>query len=199
MRTKLIAISAMISLLTAVPVEAVKVFKVKSEGLANVKVYETNSEGLADCRIFVTRSEGLASGSAKWYFVGSEGLADVKVYFTESEGLADKKIYFVKSEGLARCDVDWSSYKKTSATGFCPEFSAGFVNLVIRDMVFAPCHQLKQESPINVEHLQHRPRSFHRLRWIFNPADGGWRVGQQYGPRSLLRPLRRTIVPFRAQ
>jgi hypothetical protein len=114
MRAKLIILSVMIGLLAALPVEAVKVYRATSEGLADVKVYETKSEGLADCLIYVTSSEGLASGDAKWYFVNSEGLADVKVYFTSSEGLADKKIYFTKSEGLAKCDVDWISYRKSS-------------------------------------------------------------------------------------
>ena len=115
MRKKLITLSVLVLLVAAVPAEAVKVYKSKTEGLADVKVYETSSEGLADCLIYVTSSEGLASGDAKWYFVTSEGLADVKVYFTSSEGLADKKIYFTKSEGLARCDVDWKGYKRSNA------------------------------------------------------------------------------------
>lgn len=115
MRTKLTILCAAIVLLTAAPAGAVKVYKERSEGLADVKVYETSSEGLADCIIYVTTSEGLASGDAKWYFVSSEGLADVKIYFTSSEGLADKKVYFTKSEGLAKCDVDWKGYKKSNA------------------------------------------------------------------------------------
>ena len=114
-RMKPIVLSVMLTLLAAVPAAAVKVYRTKSEGLADVKVYVTSSEGLADCIIYVTNSEGLASGDAKWYFVSSEGLADVKVYFTESEGLAHKKIYYTKSEGLAKCDVDWKGYKKSSA------------------------------------------------------------------------------------
>jgi len=112
---KLTALSIMLVVLAAVPAEAVKVYRTKSEGLADVKVYETSSEGLADCLIYVTSSEGLARGDAKWYFESSEGLADVKIYFTSSEGLADKKIYFTKSEGLAKCDVDWKGYKKSNA------------------------------------------------------------------------------------
>jgi len=145
MRPKLIVLSVVVCLLTAAQAAAVKVFRVKSEGLANVKVYEVNSEGLADCRIYVTNSEGLASGNAKWYFVNSEGLADVRVYFVESEGLADKKIFFVKSEGLARCDVDWQSYKKSFADRFCCEYPTDFGNSLVRDMVFPPCdhHQFQ--------------------------------------------------------
>jgi uncharacterized protein DUF6150 len=139
MRTQSIILSTVVSLLTASPAEAVKVYKVKSEGLANVKIYETNSEGLADCRIYVTSSAGLAGGNAKWYFVQSEGLADVKVFFTESEGLADKKIFYVKSEGLARCEVDWQSYKKTSARHFCNDDFTASANSLIRDMVFPSC------------------------------------------------------------
>jgi len=115
MRTKLKILSVMLTLLAAAPVEAVKVYQTKSEGLADVKVYVTSSEGLADCIIYVASSEGLADGNAKWYFVNSEGLADVKVYFATSEGLADKKIYFTKSEGLAKCDVNWKGYKKSNA------------------------------------------------------------------------------------
>jgi len=115
MRTKLKILSVTLTLLAAVPAEAVKVHKQKSEGLADVKVYVTASEGLADCLIYVTTSEGLANGNAKWYYVNSEGLADVKIYFTSSEGLADKKVYFTKSEGLAKCDVDWKGYKKSNA------------------------------------------------------------------------------------
>ena len=115
MRTKLKILSVMLTLLAAMPAEAVKVYKQKSEGLADVKVYVTTSEGLADCLIYVTTSEGLADGNAKWYYVNSEGLADVKIYFTSSEGLADKKVYFTKSEGLAKCDVDWKGYKKNNA------------------------------------------------------------------------------------
>jgi hypothetical protein len=115
MRKKLLILSVLTGLLAAVPAEAVKVYRTKSEGLADVKVYETSSEGLADCLIYVTNSEGLASGDAKWYFESSEGLADVKIYFTSSEGLADKKIYFTKSEGLAKCEVDWKGYKKSNA------------------------------------------------------------------------------------
>src|SRR3989440_10617754 len=114
MRTKLTMVSILVVLAAAVPATALKVYRTKSEGLADVKVYETSSEGLADCLIYVTSSEGLASGDAKWYFVSSEGLADVKIYFTSSEGLADKKIYFTKSEGLAKCEVDWKGYKKSS-------------------------------------------------------------------------------------
>jgi hypothetical protein len=115
MQTKLKILSVVLTLLAAVPAEAVKVYKSKTEGLADVKVYVTSSEGLADCLIHVVSSEGLADGNAKWYYVNSEGLADVKVYFATSEGLADKKIYFTKSEGLAKCDVDWTSYKKSTA------------------------------------------------------------------------------------
>lgn len=115
MRRKLVLLSVLALLLAAVPAQAVKVYKVKSEGLADVKVYLTSSEGLADCIIYVTNSEGLASGDAKWFFVSSEGLADVKVYFTDSEGLAHKKIYYTKSEGLAKCDVDWKGYKRSNA------------------------------------------------------------------------------------
>lgn len=133
------ALMVAIGLLTALPVEAVKVYRQKSEGLADVKVYVTNSEGLADCLIYVTSSEGLASGNAKWYFEDSEGLADVKVYFTESEGLAHKKIYFTKSEGLAKCDVDWKSYRKTSASRFCGDYSGAFADSLIRDMVSPVC------------------------------------------------------------
>ena len=114
MRSKLLATTILVGLFAAVPAHAVKVYRTKSEGLADVKVYETSSEGLADCIIYVTSSEGLASGNAKWYWVTSEGLADVKVYFTSSEGLADKKIYYTKSEGLAKCDVNWTGYKKSS-------------------------------------------------------------------------------------
>ena len=115
MKRRVVTISILIGLLAAVPAQAVKVYKTKSEGLADVKVYVTGNEGLADCIIYVTNSEGLASGNAKWYFESSEGLADVKVYFTASEGLADKKIYYTKSEGLAKCDVEWTGYKKSNA------------------------------------------------------------------------------------
>lgn len=116
MRNKPLVLSILISLFAAVPAHAIKVYRTKSEGLADVKVYETSSEGLADCIIYVTSSEGLASGNAKWYWATSEGLADVKVYFTSSEGLADKKIYYTKSEGLAKCDVDWTGYKRSSTS-----------------------------------------------------------------------------------
>jgi len=139
MKRRLMTISIVIGLLAAVPAQAVKVYKTKSEGLADVKVYVTSSEGLADCLIYVTNSEGLASGNAKWYFVASEGLADVKVYFTASEGLADKKIYYTKSEGLARCDVDWTSYKKSMARRFCRNDSRAFANSLIRDIVSPAC------------------------------------------------------------
>jgi Family of unknown function (DUF6150) len=115
MRTKLKALIIILPLLMAVPAHAVKVYRDKSEGLADVKVYETSSEGLADCIIHVVSSEGLADGNAKWYYVNSEGLADVRVYFTSSEGLADKKIYFTQSSGLAKCDVNWTSYHKSMA------------------------------------------------------------------------------------
>jgi len=136
---KLKLLFLIMTLLVASPASAIKVYKEKSEGLANVKVYVTNSEGLADCLIYVTSSEGLASGNAKWYFEDSEGLADVKVYFTESEGLADKKIYFTKSEGLAKCDVEWTSYRKTSASRFCDDYSGAFAKSIIRDMVSPAC------------------------------------------------------------
>src|SRR5262245_31971927 len=115
MPVKLRLLSVMLPALLAIPAHAVKVYKDKSEGLADVKVYETSSEGLADCIIHVVSSEGLADGNAKWYYVNSEGLADVRVYFTSSEGLADKKIYFTQSSGLAKCDVNWTSYHKSMA------------------------------------------------------------------------------------
>jgi hypothetical protein len=140
MRTKLTVLSLLIGLLAAVPVSAVKVYRTKSEGLADVKVYETSSEGLADCLIYVTSSEGLADGNARWYFTSSEGLADLKVYFVSSEGLAHKKIYFTKSEGLAKCDVDWKGYKKSMAQRFsrsCDSLKFSDFGL-IRDLVFAP-------------------------------------------------------------
>ena len=140
MRTKTILLSVALGLMMTTPASAVKVYKTKSEGLADVKVYETNSEGLADCLIYVTSSEGLASGNAKWYFVNSEGLADIKVYFTSSEGLVDKKIYFTKSEGLAKCDVDWAGYRKTSARRFCDAYSGAFANSLIRDIVSPACN-----------------------------------------------------------
>lgn len=140
MRKNLVILSMLVGLLTAVPVSAVKVYRTKSEGLADVKVYETSSEGLADCLIYVTSSEGLASGDAKWYFVTSEGLADVKVYFTSSEGLADKKIYFTKSEGLAKCDVDWKGFKKSMAQRFGDGCDGSKFSdfALIRDLVLAP-------------------------------------------------------------
>ena len=137
MRTELKILSVILTLLAAAPALAVKVYRTKSEGLADVKVYETSSEGLADCIIYVTSSEGLAGGNAKWYFVSSEGLADVKVYFTSSEGLANKKIYYTRSEGLARCDVDWKGYKKSTAERFSGDCKAsGFSDFaLIREMV----------------------------------------------------------------
>lgn len=140
MRKKLTILSVVVGLLAAVPASAVKVYRTKSEGLADVKVYETSSEGLADCLIYVTSSEGLADGNAKWYFTSSEGLADLKVYFASSEGLADKKIYFTKSEGLAKCDVDWKGYKKSMADRFrggCD--GSGFSDFaLIREIFLAP-------------------------------------------------------------
>ena len=139
MRMKLPLLTLILTLLAALPVEAVKVYRATSEGLADVKVYRTTSEGLADCLIYLTSSEGLASGNAKWYFEDSEGLADVKVYFTESEGLADKKVYFTKSEGLAKCDVEWTSYRKTSASRFCDDYSGAFAKSIIRDIVSPAC------------------------------------------------------------
>lgn len=140
MRTKLAILSVLVGLLAAVPAGAVKVYRSKTEGLADVKVYETSSEGLADCLIYVTSSEGLASGDAKWYFVTSEGLADVKVYFTSSEGLADKKIYFTRSAGLAKCDVDWKGYKKSMAQRFGGGCDASRFSdfALIRELVLAP-------------------------------------------------------------
>jgi hypothetical protein len=139
-RKKLIIFSIVAGLLTASPAAAVKVYRTKSEGLADVKVYETSSEGLADCLIYVTSSEGLADGNAKWYFTSSEGLADLKVYFASSEGLADKKIYFTKSEGLAKCDVDWKGYKKSMAQRFVGgcEGSKFSDFALIRDLVLTP-------------------------------------------------------------
>lgn len=144
MRIKLAVLCAALVLVTAIPASAIKVYRTKSEGLADVKVYETSSEGLADCIIYVTSSEGLASGDAKWYFVGSEGLADVKVFFTSSEGLADKKIYFTKSEGLARCDVNWTGYKKSSTRwrlGAC-SYEDGSPLMLIRDLLIPRCDVL---------------------------------------------------------
>jgi hypothetical protein len=140
MQTKLKILSVVLTLLAAAPAEAVKVYKSKSEGLADVKVYETSSEGLADCIIYVTSSEGLASGNGKWYFVSSEGLADVKVYFTSSEGLADKKIYYTKSEGLAKCEVDWKGYKKSMAQRFGGSCDASKFSdfALIRDLFLTP-------------------------------------------------------------
>ena len=137
---KPMVLSVILTLLAAVPVAAVKVYRTKSEGLADVKVYETSSEGLADCIIYVTSSEGLAGGDAKWYFVTSEGLADVKVYYTSSEGLADKKIYFTRSEGLAKCNVDWKGYKKSMAQRFVGSCDASKFSdfALIRDLVLAP-------------------------------------------------------------
>src|SRR5580765_2049793 len=139
---KPMVLSVILTLLAAIPASAVKVYRTKSEGLADVKVYETSSEGLADCIIYVVSSEGLAGGNGKWYWVTSEGLADVKVYFTSSEGLADKKIYYTKSEGLAKCDVDWKGYKKSSAGwrfGTCLPARPG---TLIRDLVLPRCGSL---------------------------------------------------------
>ena len=140
MRTKLKVLSVILTLLAAVPAGAVKVYKSKTEGLADVKVYVTSSEGLADCLIHVVSSEGLASGNAKWYYVSSEGLADVKVYFATSEGLADKKVYFTKSEGLAKCDVDWKGYKKSMAGQEFGSFEAlRFpAGALIQDLILEP-------------------------------------------------------------
>lgn len=140
MKRRQVTISILIGLLAAVPAQAVKVYKTKSEGLADVKVYVTSSEGLADCLIYVESSEGLADGNAKWYYVSSEGLADVKIYFASSEGLADKKIYFTKSEGLAKCDVEWTSYRKSMAGRFCQGDSRTFANSLLRDIVLPACH-----------------------------------------------------------
>src|SRR5512141_1426646 len=128
MKAKLGILCAAIVIFTAIPVSAVKVYKTRSEGLADVKVYETSSEGLA-------------GGDAKWYYVNSEGLADVKVFFTNSEGLADKKIYFTKSEGLARCDVDWVSYKRSSTSwrfGAC-SYPGPSAATMIRDLLLPRC------------------------------------------------------------
>src|SRR5437764_4980598 len=139
MHRKLMLLSVLVGLLAAVPAEALKVYRTKSEGLADVKVFETSSEGLADCLIYVTSSEGLASGDARWYFVSSEGLADAKIYFTSSEGLADKKIFFTKSEGLAKCDVDWKGYKKRNVGYLSHSLDAlQFpTNALMRSMVLA--------------------------------------------------------------
>ena len=144
MRRKLLILSVLFGLLDAVPTAAVKVYRTKSDGLADVKVYETSSEGLADCIIYVVHSEGLASGNGKWYYVKSEGLADVKIYFTNSEGLADKKIFFTKSEGLAKCDVDWTGYKKSMAHRiFGSRNPAKFSEFpYVRDLILAPANSV---------------------------------------------------------
>jgi hypothetical protein len=116
MRTKIaILLCVMVGLLAANPVAAVNVYKASSAGLADVNVFVTDSAGQADCVIYEATSEGLAAGNAKWYYVDSAGLADVKIYFTSSAGQADKKVFFTKSQGLAKCDVDWKSYKKSTA------------------------------------------------------------------------------------
>lgn len=144
MKSKLAILCAAFVLIAATPAVAVKVYRTRSEGLADVKVYETSSEGLADCIIYVTSSEGLAGGDAKWYFVNSEGLADVKVFFTSSEGLADKKIYFTKSEGLAKCDVNWTGYKKSSTRwrlGAC-SYDDGSPAMLIRELLIPRCDVL---------------------------------------------------------
>ena len=143
MRTKLKILSLTLTLLAAVPAQAVKVYKTKSEGLAHVKVYVTSSEGLADCLIHVVSSEGLANGNAKWFYVNSEGLADVKVYFVSSEGLADKKIYFTKSEGLAKCEVDWVGYKKSMADRAFGGFDTiSFpTSALMRDLILDPLNR----------------------------------------------------------
>ena len=140
MRAKLKLLSVLLTLAAVTPAMAVKVYKTKSEGLADVKVYLTSSEGLADCLIHVVSSEGLADGNAKWYYVSSEGLADVKVYFVSSEGLADKKIYYTKSEGLAKCEVDWKGYKKSMAALFGGGCDASNFSdfALIREMVLGP-------------------------------------------------------------
>jgi len=116
MKTKIvILLSVMVVMLAPMPVPAVNVYKASSEGLADVKVFVTDSAGQADCVIYEAASEGLATGNAKWYYVDSAGLADVNVYFTSSSGQADKTVFFTKSQGLAKCDVDWKSYKKSTA------------------------------------------------------------------------------------
>ena len=147
MRTKLKILSLTLTLLAAVPAQAVKVYKTKSEGLADVKVYVTSSEGLADCLIHVVSSEGLANGKAKWFYVNSEGLADVKVYFVNSEGLADKKIYFTKSEGLAKCEVDWVGYKKSMASRAFGGFDTiSFpTSALMRDLILEPFNREEDE------------------------------------------------------
>ena len=61
MRTKLWILGAVVSLLAANPISAIKVYKTSSEGLADVKVYVTESEGLADCVIYVETSSGLVN------------------------------------------------------------------------------------------------------------------------------------------
>jgi Family of unknown function (DUF6150) len=147
MRARLITVAIFIGLFAAAPVAALKVYKTKSEGLADVKVYETNSQGLADCLVYVTSSEGLADGNAKWYFVNSEGLADVKIHFVQSEGLADKKIYFTKSAGLAKCEVDWKGYKKSMARRFCDSDFGPFTTSLIRDMALPLCNQQIEFQP----------------------------------------------------
>ena len=66
MQKKLVILSMLACLLAAVPASAVKVYRTKSEGLADVKVYETSSEGLADKKIYYTKSEGLAKCDVDW-------------------------------------------------------------------------------------------------------------------------------------
>ena len=66
MRTRLTLLSVLVCLLASIPAQAVKVYRTKSEGLADVKVYETSSEGLADKKIYFTKSEGLAKCEVDW-------------------------------------------------------------------------------------------------------------------------------------
>jgi len=121
MRTKLWILGAALGLLSAASTNALKVYKVSSEGLADIKVYVSDSKGQADCVIHVETSAGLATGNARWFYENSAGVADVNMYFTDSAGLADKTIFFTNSEGLARCDVDWRSFKKQRASAFLSE------------------------------------------------------------------------------
>ena len=58
MQKKLVLLSVLIGLLAAVPASAVKVYRTKTEGLADAKVYETSSEGLADCLIYGYEQRG---------------------------------------------------------------------------------------------------------------------------------------------
>ena len=92
----------LVLLISALYVNAQKVFDTPSESRADVKVFVVDKDYRADLIVYATNTASRANGNKGiWFIEHTESRANKKICFVNSESRADLKVFFTNTESRA--------------------------------------------------------------------------------------------------